>query len=139
MKIRTFRFAVMIGAGLFSIGLLPGIAAAQDGSQEQTAPAQQQAPAPGERMSGHGKMLESLNLTDDQQAQINKIREDAKAKAQAVKTDSSLSDADKRAKIRTIHRDSMKQMRAVLTPEQRQQLRIKMKERRAAREPRQPS
>ena len=139
MRIRTFRSAVLIGAGLFSIGLLPAIAAAQDSSQEQTAPAQQQAPAPGARMRGHGKMLGSLNLTDDQQAQINKIREDAKAKTEAVKTDSSLSDADKRAKIRTIHRDSMKQMRAVLTPEQRQQLREKMKERRAARGQQQPS
>lgn len=88
----------------------------------------------------HGqKMLEDLNLTQDQQAQINKIRGDAKAKADAVNADSSLSSADKQAKIRTIHRDSMKQIRSVLTPEQRQQLKAKIKERRAARGSRQPS
>ena len=81
-------------------------------------------------------MLEGLNLTEDQQAQIDKIRSDAKAKADAVNADSSLSGADKQAKIRAIHRDSMKQIRAVLTPEQRQQLRAK---RRAARGARQPS
>jgi len=138
MKILSFRSAVLLTASLFAAGLLPGISGAQESSTDQAAPSQQQAPAPGERMHGQ-KMLEGLNLTQDQQAQIDKIRGDAKAKADAVNADSSLSGADKQAKMRAIHRDSMKQIRAVLTPEQRQQLRAKMKERRAARGARQPS
>lgn len=138
MKIVRLRSAVLLAAGLLATGLLPGISAAQDSSPDQAAPSQQQAPAPGERVHGQ-KMLEGLNLTQDQQAQINKIRGDAKAKADAVNADSSLSSADKQAKIRTIHRDSMKQIRSVLTPEQRQQLKAKIKERRAARGSRQPS
>jgi|SRR5690242_16383982 len=135
MKIVRLRSAVLLAAGLLATGLLPGISAAQDSSPDQAAPSQQQAPGPGKRMHGQ-KMLEGLNLTEDQQAQIDKIRSDAKAKADAVNADSSLSGADKQAKIRAIHRDSMKQIRAVLTPEQRQQLRAK---RRAARGARQPS
>ena len=135
MKVFRLRSAVLLAAGLLATGLLPGISTAQDSSPDQAAPSQQQAPAPGERMHGQ-KVLEGLNLTEDQQAQIDKIRSDAKAKADAVNADSSLSGADKQAKIRAIHRDSMKQIRAVLTPEQRQQLRAK---RRAARGARQPS
>lgn len=124
---------------MLAAGMLSGLAAAQDASQEQSAPAQQAAPVPGQRMHGHEKMLESLNLTEDQQAQIKKIHEDAKAKAAAVSADTSLSAADKQAKIRAIHRAIMKQVHAVLTPEQRQQLREKMRERRGARGQQQPS
>lgn len=84
-------------------------------------------------------MMQELNLTGDQQAQIKKIHQEARAKMDAVNADSSLSDADKQAKIRAIHRASMKQVHAVLTPEQREQLREKMRERRAARHQQQPS
>ena len=139
MNTRTLRSAALAAAAIFAVGMLPGGAAAQDNSQEQAAPAQQPAPAPGQRMHGHEKMLESLNLTEDQQAQIKKIHEDAKAKADAVTADTSLSATDKQAKIRAIHRESMKQVHAVLTPEQREQLREKMRERRASRGQRQPS
>jgi Spy/CpxP family protein refolding chaperone len=84
-------------------------------------------------------MLERLNLTDDQKAQIKKIHEDARAKMDAIRTDSSLSDAERKAKIQEIRRSTMRQVHAVLTPEQRQQLREEMRQRRAARHQQQPS
>jgi Spy/CpxP family protein refolding chaperone len=84
-------------------------------------------------MHKHGEgMFADLNLTDDQKAQIKKIHEDAKAKADAVKADTTLSDADKKAKFREIRKSAMTESKKVLTAEQRAQLKEKMKERRAA-------
>ena len=88
----------------------------------------------------HGEdRFAGLNLTEDQKAQIKKIHEDAKAKADSVKANTSLSDADKQAKVKEIHREAKKQVRAVLTPEQREQLKAKMRERHAERSKTQPS
>jgi protein CpxP len=138
MNTRMLRSALLLGAGILALGILPEASGAQQNQQDQTAPAQQASPAPGGRMHGQ-KMLQELSLTEDQQAQIKKIHQDAKAKADAIRADNSLTDADRQAKIRAIRRASMKQVHAVLTPEQREQLREKMRERRAARQQQQPS
>jgi len=82
-------------------------------------------------MHGHENPYEGLNLTDDQKAQIKKIHEDAKAKAEAVKADASLSEADKQAKIKEIHHAAMMESDKLLTPEQRAQMKDKMKEHKA--------
>lgn len=55
--------------------------------------------------SAHGSpsaAFQSLNLSDDQKARIKAIHDDARAKAQAIKDNSSLSDADKRAQLRDL-------------------------------------
>jgi len=85
--------------------------ATQGSNQEQAAPAQAAPNRP------------NLNLTDDQRAQMKKIREDAKSQIDAVNNDSSLSVDQKQAKIKQIHRDSHKQVMAMLTPEQRKTMR----------------
>jgi Spy/CpxP family protein refolding chaperone len=78
-------------------------------------------------------------LTDEQKAQIKKIHEDAKAKADAVKADTALSDVDKKAKLREIRKSARMESSKVLTAEQRAQLKEKMKERRAAKPEGSPS
>jgi protein CpxP len=97
-------------AALLLVGAAPAITRAQDATQgagqEQAAPAQK-ADRP------------NLNLTDDQKAQMKKIREDAKSQMDAVKNDTSLSADQKQAKMKQIRRDSHKQVDAMLTPEQR--------------------
>jgi Spy/CpxP family protein refolding chaperone len=109
---------------------------AQSTSQEQTTPPANSQPTG----RHHGKdRFAGLNLTDDQKAQMKKIHEDAKAKADAVMANTSLSDADKQAQVKSIHRAARKQVHAVLTPEQREQLRAKMRERRTERSQTQPS
>ena len=132
MNTRSLRAAILLGAGVFAIGTLPKLSAAQENTQQQAVPSQpqQQDNTPAKRMHGR-KLMEGLNLTEDQQAQMKKIREDVKAKAQALKADTSLSDTDKKAKFHELRVDAKKQMNAVLTPEQRQQLREKIKERRS--------
>lgn len=90
-----------------------------------------------------GMMLEQLNLTDQQQAQIDSIRDDAKAQSLNVLTDAQrtelesslasdeplhhamrdldLSD-EQREQLRAIHEASHEAVENVLTDEQRQQL-----------------
>ncbi|HUL17459.1 MAG TPA: hypothetical protein VLV88_15785 [Terriglobales bacterium] len=136
-------FALMAGAAFFAAAPAAVLAQSQqDNGQEQAAPPSQQpaqqaapenAPANAPGMRGHEK-LQGLNLTDDQKAQIKKIHEDARSQMDALRADTSLSDADKQAKMRAIHRATMQQVRGVLTPEQRQELRQQMRERRAQRQ-----
>jgi Spy/CpxP family protein refolding chaperone len=139
MKKHKLIEGVLGVAGLLALGTFaPGAFAQQAGSQDQDTPPA--ATQPGPKMHKHGEgMFADLNLTDDQKAQIKKIRDDAKSKADAVKADGSLADADKRAKLREIHRTAMMESRKVLTTEQRAQLKEKVKERRAARAQTQPS
>jgi periplasmic protein CpxP/Spy len=139
MKKHKWIEGVLGVAGLLALATFaPGAFAQQAGSQDQGNPPAATKPGPG--MHKHRKdPFADLNLTDDQKAQIKKIREDAKSKADAVKEDSSLADADKRTKLREIHRSAMMESRKVLTTEQRAQLKEKRKERRAARTQTQPS
>jgi Spy/CpxP family protein refolding chaperone len=125
----TKSLAVAIGFSL--LGTFPMLSKAQDNA----------APAPGQAMQQQqhdekGGPFANLNLTDAQKAQIKQIHEGAKAKADAVNSDSSLTADQKEAKIREIHRDTREQvMKNVLTPDQRKQARENMKERRETKAP----
>jgi periplasmic protein CpxP/Spy len=131
MKIRNFTKTVLTVAGLFALGTFAPHAFAQSAQEQQANPPAATQPAP--EMHKHGEAVFALlNLTDEQKAQIKKIHEDAKAKADAVKADTTLSDADKKAKFREIRKSAMTESKKVLTAEQRAQLKEKMKERRAA-------
>jgi Spy/CpxP family protein refolding chaperone len=113
MDSKSLRKGVLLAAGLLAIAGSPMLASAaampQDAGQTQAAPADQ----------GKGSRPD-LNLTDDQKAQMKKIHEGAKSQIAAVNNDTSLSADQRQAKIHAIHRDTHKQMEALLTPEQRQ-------------------
>jgi Spy/CpxP family protein refolding chaperone len=85
--------------------------APQTSGQEQAAPAQNAPNRP------------NLNLTDDQKAQMKKIREGTRSQIEAINSDSSLSADQKQAKIRSVRKDSHKQVEAMLTPDQRKAMR----------------
>jgi protein CpxP len=116
MNTKIVRNGLLFAAGVLLAHGSPVLARAsgnpQDAAQTQTAPAQQNGPS-----------RPDLNLTDDQKTQMKKIHQDAKAQIEAVNNDSSLSADQKQAKIQGIHRNTHKQMEAVLTPEQRQTMR----------------
>jgi len=140
MKRKPFVNSVLGVGALLLAGTFTPATFAQNNTQEQSAPpaATQPSQKSAERTHGEDRFA-GLNLTEDQKAQIKKIHEDAKAKADAVKANTSLSDADKQAKVKDIHRAAKKEVGGVLTPEQREQLRAKMRERRAERSQKQPS
>jgi len=71
-------------------------------------------------------MLAKLNLTDDQKASIKKIEQDTMAAVKAVQGDKSLDEAAKTAKITEIRKAGREKILAVLTPEQKAQLKQMM-------------
>jgi protein CpxP len=73
----------------------------------------------GESADQHLQMLsEKLNLTDDQKAKLKPILQDQMQQMKAVREDSSLSEEQRRAKMKPIHESFHDQINAVLTPEQ---------------------
>jgi Spy/CpxP family protein refolding chaperone len=63
-----------------------------------------------------------LNLTDDQKTKILPILQDASKQSQELRQDTSLSPQDRRTKMRSIHDNTMSQIRSVLTPGQQAKL-----------------
>ena len=127
-------------AGALSLALL-----ATSVAQTAPAPAQDtnQAPsatAPGgtAKNKAHRKAMRDefakLNLTDDQKAKIKSIRDDSFQKRKAIMSDTATTDEQKKAKLRSGRRDTRKQIMAVLTPEQRAQLKQDMKQRHQAKQ-----
>jgi Spy/CpxP family protein refolding chaperone len=107
--------------------LATGVAQNTPGGNSAQAPAttttESNAPA-----KGHMRGMEQLNLTDQQKAEIRAIRAKARARAMAVKNDSSLTDVQKHAQMRRIRHVARRQVAGVLTPEQRQQWQAQMKQ-----------
>ncbi len=66
------------------------------------------------------RLSETLKLTDDQKGQIKPILEDRHQKMESMHSDSSLSEQDKRNKMRSIFEDSNNKIRAVLNDDQKQ-------------------
>ena len=125
-----------VAAGLLALTIAPAMTRAQDNSQQQQSQAQgqtQTAPATPQKHARRQRLMQNLNLTDDQKAQFKKIHETTKAQADAVKNDQSLSFDQKTAKIRQLRHDARMQMVKLLTPDQRAQMKANFRELRAAR------
>ena len=73
----------------------------------------------GESADQHLQMLsEKLNLTDDQKATLKPILQDQLQQMKAVREGSSLSQEQKRTKMKSIHEALHDQINAILTPDQ---------------------
>ena len=124
--------------GLVWVGMVAALAVPVALANPQATPAPQ---AAGKEMGMHGGLqaaVESLNLTDDQKAKVKDIFADAKTKRQAVSSDASLSDEQKKAKMKELHSATMAKLNEVLTPEQQAELKSKMEAAKAAKPPAQP-
>jgi Spy/CpxP family protein refolding chaperone len=83
-------------------------------------------PAPGappadqrmQRGGGFDRLLEQLNLTDEQKPKAQAILEAQRQKGREIRQDASLSVEDKRAKAEALTESTDAQMKALLTPEQ---------------------
>ena len=68
------------------------------------------------------ELMKELNLSPEQRTKMKEIRESAQAARQAVTADSTLSNAEKRAKLRSIRKEQNNKVNAILTEEQRTKL-----------------
>ncbi len=116
-----------IWGGLVSLGMVAALAVPVALANSQAMPPPQTAH---KEMGMHGGGLqaavESLTLTDDQKAKVKDIFADAKTKHQAVSSDASLSEEQKKAKMKELHAGIMAKLNEVLTPEQQTELKTKM-------------
>jgi periplasmic protein CpxP/Spy len=128
MKNQLCRLAI---SGLLATGLTLCSAAAF-AQQDSTAAPAPDASAP-QQGGGHGqwgghqtpdeqvaRMTKRYNLSSDQQAQIKPILANQQQQMQALRQDSSLSQNDKMAKMKSIHEDSSSKIQAVLNDSQKQ-------------------
>ena len=67
-----------------------------------------------------------LNLTDDQKGKLKDIFADAKAKRESIWKDTSLTDDQKKEKMKELRGGTRSKVNEVLTPEQRAQLKEKL-------------
>ena len=128
-----------IWGGFVSLGLVAALAVPVALAKSQATPSAQ---AVGKEKGMHGGGLqaavESLNLTDEQKAKVKDIFADAKTKGQAVSSDTTLSDEQKKAKMKELHSSIMAKVNEVLTPEQQTELKSKMEAAKAAKPPEKP-
>ena len=64
------------------------------------------------------KLTKELNLSADQQAKVKSVLDDQQQQFATIHQDSSLSKADKKAKMEQVHDSSASQVRAILNPDQ---------------------
>jgi periplasmic protein CpxP/Spy len=103
------KYAVRIATLVLTLGMFVTIAPR----------AQAQAPAQAQKMQAIAKQL---NLTPQQKMQLMPILEADAPKIQAIKSDSSMSGMQKLQQIKAIHAQSDPQVKAILNPQQYEQL-----------------
>jgi protein CpxP len=127
MMTMTLKKNVMRAAAvaLFVAGISATAAMAQDTPPPPPPADQTQGPPPG-GPGGRGMnpqrrlemMQKQLNLTPDQTTQIKALMEDERSKMEALRTNTSLAQQDRRSQMMSIRQDGETKTRALLTPEQ---------------------
>lgn len=112
--------ALMLGLSLCG-GLLTSSAHAAPGAKNgKTGKA-----GKGGKYGKHGggmKMMQELNLTDAQKAQLKPIMEGQRDKMKVVRADATLDPKAKKSKMKAMRADIEKQVNAILTPDQQQKM-----------------
>ena len=68
------------------------------------------------------RISQQLGLTPDQTAKLEPIIADRQQKVQALRADTSLTDAQRKQQIKTVHKAERMQLSNVLTPDQMRQM-----------------
>jgi periplasmic protein CpxP/Spy len=116
----------LLATTLFSLVLAisPAAFTQDNGSDNQQAP-----PATQDQQNGHGHrhfdpekrtemLTKQLNLTSDQQPKVLEILKSEQSQMESLRSDSSLSQDDRRSKMMEIHKTSDDQIRALLDAKQ---------------------
>ena len=125
----TSKGMMMVRSAVLVCGL--GVAAAGAAFAQDQAPppppSGQMGPPPGGgprgRMMDPGAradmLKKNLNLTDDQTSQVKSIFEDSRTKMEALRSNSSLSQDDRRSQMVSLRKAENDKIEALLTPEQK--------------------
>lgn len=95
---------------------------AQMTAPDPAAPAQVQRHAPNPHKAAM-RMSQQLGLSPDQTAKLEPILADRQQKVQALRADTSITDAQRKQQMKTIHQTERMQLSNVLTPDQMKQMR----------------
>jgi periplasmic protein CpxP/Spy len=79
--------------------------------------------------------VKELNLNDDQKDKMKDVFANSRTKRETILNDSSLTDDQKREKMKTLHQDTMSKVNHILTPDQQAQLKEKLAAAKAERNP----
>ncbi len=125
------RILVLSAVAATSLPITMWAQQSQDPGSGQTAPQGQSHQRGGwQRQRQHMEMLaRKLNLTDQQRQQFQQISQRTRQQAMSIRGDSSLTDDQKKEKLQALRKQSHQEMFAVLTPEQKEQLKQMREER----------
>jgi Spy/CpxP family protein refolding chaperone len=114
MKFGTLGFAVLV-----FLACSVTTRAQDAGTQESKAQAQTENGTHHGQRAGHLEWLsKELNLTDDQKAKVKPILDEQTKQMRAMQEDSSLTQDQKREKMKQLHQTTHSQINEILTPEQ---------------------
>ena len=118
--------------GLLFLGLAAGLtvpALPSKPAQEATAT---------DKQMMHDRLQEAvkqLNLNDDQKDKLKEVFAGSRSKRESIMNDSSLTDDQKREKMKLLHQDTMSKVNHILTPDQQEQLKEKLAAAKSERNP----
>ena len=67
-------------------------------------------------------MMKELNLTKEQRGQMKEFKRSMKQKKADITNDKTLSQEQKQAKLKELHKEKKEKMNSILTPEQREKM-----------------
>ncbi|MEO8412460.1 MAG: hypothetical protein ABI472_02325 [Ginsengibacter sp.] len=112
-------------AGLISFFIINLSAGAQ--VQRETNPTQNTATVT--QKKNKKEISKELNLTREQRRQLKDFRQSAKQKKEEIDNDTSLTDTQKQDKLRHLRMEQKEKLNTILTPEQKEKLKEKIKDR----------
>jgi len=111
---------------IFCVLLIATVANAQDSTQRAQEKTKMQTTNSGKQNSNNKgtakKDLKQLNLSTDQEKQIDNVRSNSRQEKEKINNDKTLTAEQKKEKIKAIDKESKNKINDVLTPEQREKM-----------------
>ena len=121
MKIMKKVFLFVTAALLF--------AATSNAQVQRNSSSSQRVQSDSARHGRNGKMMNELNLSQDQKTQIKSLHQENKQQRDAIKNDASLTPDQKKQKMKELHQSQSDKMNSILTPDQQAKRKQMMAER----------
>ena len=111
-----------LSAAILGAMLAAGATVAQNPDPNAPPPPPQGGPGMHDEHPHKGEMAKALGLTDAQKQQMQQLHQDERAKLDALRNDTSLTQDQKRDQSRAIRQETHKKMNTTLTPEQQEKM-----------------